>query len=501
MERTELMDKIKQFMYASDLPLEPYNVNLICSTYLKNILIPAYSNNTKSKPYAIIAGDFDKLNFLNRKYGFNNCNKWIAKCLNVISSVLPDDALCIRYAGDEFIFILPSVFTTAEADSYITKINSAISAIGPSTHNMSITLSSSSSIDGNSLMQFDIADKKIADKKDNANGSSLINNFCNSFNSLMYAMRFSKDYNISDDTINRIIQTSDKISKQLISDYYSKENNEHSKDEEIEMSSPDCSFTPEDALRIHSFLLSGKNDGSVSTKDLETLVNSLVFNEHSQSFSKEYFNRFLKDYLPDSNYNTTLFSLSGLKLSNLIDGHLKTDKALYKMYNKLDSAIQQSICCNKTPFAVNSGDSFKIDLRGGDILLVTPEDVELPIRDISSSINSQSDNLLKYATYTSKAPARVDFIPNFLKIAKEKSDSLKNTFKDEFFKNSKFMDLVLNNCLSECIANYCAHHPGGVNSKDLNTFLEAKNRAIYEIAHNINPSNSLDMAHISGDDR
>ena len=490
MYKKEIAKKIQEFMYASDLPLEKFasGTSLISPTYLKSILASAYSDNSKLSPYSIIAGDFDGLSKLNNRYGFKEANRCICECLNIITKELPKDAIISRYAGDEFLFILPSVANSKTANLYMQKINKTISNQSSDIHDLSISLATADSSKGSSLIDmYDIADKKIFNKKakHDKDGSTL--SLHDSLETFFSSMRFSNDYKISEENVKGIIREAWQISLSLIQKYHSTGILDTTpKMQETKPISLETHYSQDDAIAINDALLQSKskiNDqllDLISEEALNFLAKNLVFNNASNAFSKEYFMRFLQSNLPEQNYNLSLFSLSGLKLSNLLNGHVQTDGLLYDLYSKLSSPLESLTTFNETPFTANLQDSFKIDLRGGDLLFITPQSNALPVHEMLKSANDPS-SILKYVAYSSKNSISAKEISDFIQIAKERSDSLKDVFKEKIL-HSHSLNMILSSCLSEDVKNYCINNPDYINYEKLEDFLYEEAHAVYDVA-------------------
>lgn len=504
MQKENIAKRINEFIYASDLPFEEDSTTrLISATYLKTILMSAFSDNSKTPPYSIIAGDFDKLHSINSKYGFDEANKCICKCLDTISAKLPDDALITRYAGDEFLFILPSVADKSIADLYIDKINTTIHKQSSAIHGLSVSLASSDSSDANSLIKmYDIADKKVFNKKLSSKkalkSDNLSDSFYDSLDTFFSAMRFSNNHQFTNEDIKNIISKSWEITSKMIRTYENTGKFPYMPVLESTSLPITCSFyNQEDARIMHEAFSNGMPSkrilDCISSFDLAYLAKSLVFNGNSNAFSKEYFTKYLKDQIPDQNYNLSLFSLSGLKLSNLANGHLQTDKKLYTTYHQINSVVDNSINFNENPFSVHDNDSFKIDLRGGDLLFITPEGIALPIKEMLQASNSSSD-ILKYVTYSSKHPIKAKDISSFVETAKEKADSLKDIYKDGML-GSNSLNLILSSCLANDVMHYCQNNSNYMNPHELQHFLLEQANAIHSIANNnTKESNSTDIA-------
>ena len=117
--KTSLFNKIKDFIYSPNLT----DINVYSKPYLNSVIKPYFSSDKSN--YGSICIDFNKLNDINTRYGFETGDKVIYYTLYLIKSVLPSNTTCSRIGGDEFIFIIENC-TPADVQSYVEKIYNVI---------------------------------------------------------------------------------------------------------------------------------------------------------------------------------------------------------------------------------------------------------------------------------------------------------------------------------------------------------------------------------------
>lgn len=97
--------------------------------YNKNKFLELINNNTyRDKEIAVIYWDVNKLKYVNDNFGHSMGDQLITKIAQTIKISIPEDAIAIRYGGDEFIAILSSV-TKTEVESIILKWENIVKQI------------------------------------------------------------------------------------------------------------------------------------------------------------------------------------------------------------------------------------------------------------------------------------------------------------------------------------------------------------------------------------
>lgn len=494
---------IKNFMYDTSLDLkDKKNVKVISTPYFKVILSSALSDNSNVGQYSIIAGDFNKVSKLNNEYDVDEINKCIQKCLRIISNILPKDSLIIRYGGDEFVILLPGVNKKEDLDGYINEINIQI-AQRSDLHGLNITLASAQSSSYKSIYQmYNHADKKINKEKMKKRSTKIDykESLNKSLEEFFSAMRLSNNHEFSYNQKVNIAHIACETASKMIMLYPEKERETiASKDIKYRSSSI---FNQFEALHIHNYVTgisSYKSQYEISEKkideDLKNLAKGLVFNGQSKTYTNKYFHDFLLTELPsDKKYNITLLSLSGLKLSNLIKGHILTDKDMDDGYNRINRILQEDLFNREKPFNVNGDTCFAILLGGGNLLFISPEKIQLPIQDIVKSTNSSSD-LLRYIEYSSKKPMTSNEFINFIEKAKVGLEEKEDEFKEQLIDDDNY-NSPISKALRKCIQNeveiYCRQNPNDYKKpyklkqflfslvQSISTALSSKDKSIIE---------------------
>ena len=80
--KTSLFNKIKDFIYSPNLT----DINVYSKPYLNSVIKPYFSSDKSN--YGSICIDFNKLNDINTRYGFETGDKVIYYTLYLIKSVL-----------------------------------------------------------------------------------------------------------------------------------------------------------------------------------------------------------------------------------------------------------------------------------------------------------------------------------------------------------------------------------------------------------------------------
>lgn len=95
--KEEIINSIKKYMYDESIETSKTKTKIIAQPYFISVIKKAYENNFETEEqnnkgkYVLIAGDFDKLNELNEKYGFEEGSKSMQNALEKIIKVLEAD--------------------------------------------------------------------------------------------------------------------------------------------------------------------------------------------------------------------------------------------------------------------------------------------------------------------------------------------------------------------------------------------------------------------------
>lgn len=490
MNKNQIAEQIKKFMYDPTLTDIKNNLYVVSQSYLKSVIYSAYSQNTDDNPYSVIVGDFNKLHDLNKRHGMQVADRCMKGVLNHIKECLPPNTIICRNGGDEFLFILQGKVSKEQLENYIQQINIKLSEKSEQLYGLTICLDCGTSDEAASLKELQTeVDKKVTDKKTKlAEGKKTS---YNAYETFIRSLRLEAGFEFSLQQKKRIIEIGIKALKEMLETYNKANRNFIFETGSFESSERYTLIEPKIASEMNAiFLQPGvpREDmlESISKAQLMTVAQKLVYREDSNSFSKDYFNLFLRDALDSrKKYKLHFFSLAGLKLANFIYGHSFIDKCLeFEFY----SGITKKMSLKKSLFSGKS-DCIKINMGGGDILIIEPHS-HIGISDFIKRKNSRPyydrtgsenftlvSNILKYIEVTSEEPKRVDEILDFVNKSKEKAQKEKNAFLESILssENDKILIRIACQILSSDFKAYCEAHPNDyMDSSNLQAFLEAE---------------------------
>ena len=93
----ELKRKFEQLSY----------MDTFTQCYNRNYFLKQDYNEKKYLPCAYIMCDCNNLKKVNDRLGHHTGDKYIKNAVQILKSVLPEDGICIRWGGDEFLMIIP----------------------------------------------------------------------------------------------------------------------------------------------------------------------------------------------------------------------------------------------------------------------------------------------------------------------------------------------------------------------------------------------------------
>ena len=499
MKKSDLAKQIKTFMYDYDLTDKEAGLRVISACYLKSVLYRVYNNNSKTEPYGIIAGDFNKLNDLNKLYGFEEGNNCLNKALKIISSELPHNALICRNGGDEFLFILPKQPNKVRLEGIIARINQSLSINSNQIHNLSISMCAGSSVDCKTLEELYVeTDTKVDELKKDRNIRE--GKFYTSYQTLYDSLRLSDDFQFTNDQMKVIIDLMVNTTNEMLTNYkkIGKFEDEPypsylqminiNRDLELDLNSSDYNKLKEfNDIFLNTDEPTEDDLVNITPRELMCVARELVTVKGPKAYSKDYFLHYLKDNLLYGEYKLSLLTLSGLKLANLLYGHDVVDRYMeHHVYNNVHENIDINIPLCKSLFS-DTGDAYKIYLGGGDILYIenpdshyrpNPEFYEINDMQITDSNNPMSllTTILQYSKISSTRPIDIEGIlsgnDNWVSTAKSKFRYKKDAFKDDIFK-SKHIDVIARKILKPDLEVYVKMHPNDfMKSDNVREFLE-----------------------------
>lgn len=490
MNKNQIAEQIKKFMYDPTLTDIKKNLYVVSQSYLKSVIYSSYSQNSNDNPYSVIVGDFNKLYDLNSRHGMQIADRCMKRVLNHIKECLPPNTIICRNGGDEFLFILQGKVSKEQLQNYIQQINAKLSEKSEQLYGLTICLDCGTSDEAASLKELQTeVDKKVTDKKTKlAEGKKTP---YNAYETLIRSLRLESGFDFSLQQKKRIIEIGIKALKEMLKTYNRAGRNFIYETGSFEFSERDTLLEPQVASEMNSIFLQPEIPrdnmlNGLSKNQLMAVAQKLVYREDSNSFSKDYFNLFLRDALnPQKKYKLHFFSLAGLKLANFIYGHSFIDKCLeFEFY----SGITKKMSLKKSLFSGKS-DCIKINMGGGDILIIEPHS-HIGISDFINRKNSRPyydrtstedftllSNILKYIEVTSEEPKRVDEILDFVNKSKEKAQKEKNAFLESILSSENDNILIRIACqiLSADFKAYCEAHPDDyMDLSNLQAFLGAE---------------------------
>ena len=96
-ELVELKRKFEQLSY----------MDTFTQCYNRNYFLKQDYNEKKYLPCTYIMCDCNNLKKVNDRLGHHTGDKYIKNVVQILKSVLPEDGICIRWGGDEFLMIIP----------------------------------------------------------------------------------------------------------------------------------------------------------------------------------------------------------------------------------------------------------------------------------------------------------------------------------------------------------------------------------------------------------
>lgn len=112
---TELMELKRRFEELSYM-------DTFTQCYNRNYFLKHDYDEKKYLPCTYIMCDCNNLKKVNDRFGHRTGDKYIEDTVEILKSVLPEDGICIRWGGDEFLMIIPKC-GEKKCDEIIQQIN------------------------------------------------------------------------------------------------------------------------------------------------------------------------------------------------------------------------------------------------------------------------------------------------------------------------------------------------------------------------------------------
>lgn len=519
--KTSLFNKIKDFIYSPNLT----DINVYSKPYLNSVIKPYFSSEKSN--YGSICIDFNKLNDINTRYGFETGDKVIYYTLYLIKSVLPSNATCSRIGGDEFVFIIENC-TPTDVQSYVEKIYNVIKK-----HKKSILFSGvtaygvhSNEIDNLSDM-INYSDVKITEIKNNCKDST-----CSNWTILEQKLNknldcFFKNLRLYKEPINieflkKLYLHSISSCQSLLESDFSKSifdndikaNTKNSLEDKDDINvsnkanaSPSIynknslnTLASPNGIEIEKLynLFKSKSPSKEEINKIETssyisLLEKLIRDPITGNFTNEYFSKYV---IPKNNFKIKYFSMPFVKLYNTIFSHESTDMRFKDISKKLISYLEneQHIHFEETCFLDTPGNYF-VSLGGGSYILALTEDTtidNLGINEYVKSISSDGQHLEDImALVCSKDFQHVDS-ENYNSVLEKLScecKDLKDEYKLSILENTCIED-ALSNIIYDSVKYYKDNIPNSEDIKQKTKFLNLLSQTMLNISDRLNKENN-----------
>ena len=491
--KTSLFNKIKDFIYSSKLT----DINVYSKPYLNSVIKPYFSSEKSN--YGSICIDFNKLNDINTRYGFETGDKVIYYTLYLIKSVLPSNATCSRIGGDEFVFIIENC-TPTDVQSYVEKIYNVIKK-----HKKSILFSGvtaygvhSSEID-NLPDMINYSDVKITEIKNSCKDST-----CSNWTILEQKLNknldcFFKNLRLYKGPINldflrKLYLHSISSCKNLLESVFSKS---VLKDDKTADKNALNYFNKAEVEELYNLFESKKfakdEIDKVETSSYISLLDKLIRDPITGNFTNEYFSKYV---IPKNNFKIKYFSMPFVKLYNTIFSHESTDMRFKDISKKLISYLknEQHIHFEETCFLDTPGNYF-ISLGGGSYILALSEDTaidNLGINEYVKSISSDGQHLEDIMALVCSKDFHHVNSENYNSVLEKLSCECKD-LKDEYK-----LSILENTCIEDALSNiiydsaeyYKDNIPNSEDIKQKTKFLNLLSQTMLNISDCLNKENN-----------
>lgn len=491
--KTSLFNKIKDFIYSSKLT----DINVYSKPYLNSVIKPYFSSDKSN--YGSICIDFNKLNDINTRYGFETGDKVIYYTLYLIKSVLPSNATCSRIGGDEFVFIIENC-TPTDVQSYVEKIYNVIKK-----HKKSILFSGvtaygvhSNEID-NLPDMINYSDVKITEIKNSCKDSTCSNwtileqKLNKNLDCFFRNLRLYKEP-INIDFLRTLYLHSISSCKNLLESDFSKS---VLKDDKNADKNAFNYFNEAEVEGLYNLFESKKfakdEIDKVETFSYISLLDKLIRDPITGNFTNEYFSKYV---IPKNNFKIKYFSMPFVKLYNTIFSHESTDMRFKDISKKLISYLEneQHIHFEETCFLDTPGNYF-ISLGGGSYILALSEDTtidNLGINEYVKSISSDGQHLEDIMALVCSKDFHHVNLENYNSVLEKLScecKDLKDEYKLSILENTCIED-ALSNIIYDSVKYYKDNIPNSEDIKQKTKFLNLLSQTMLNISDRLNKENN-----------
>ncbi len=457
--------------------------NVLSKQYFFNVLFKKYMKDITTNGCVVFA-DFDKLNHINKTYGFEKGSEIMFESIKVIRSIFPASTKISRIAGDEFAFIMED-YNLKDANNYIKLINPTLAnkrneifgGIAPNNFQISITCAGSEFGQTNNFYAaYKSAEEYVSLMKATSHNASisgisnsipqLVSSITSGLQDFFDSLRFDPTHNTQKDSepifaniLDSIFQstmvTTDTIDASL-------------QDSPLFCKIQNNPISLEDVKIIDNLLQSSKYDmmsnsrnlvltedsihelGNIQYSSISQLLDILIRHPITNELSKEAFKKYISENLSYP-INIVLFSSTLLKPSNTLKGHVQTDIDIHQISTLLHNHLASYYKFNDSPYFsfINLSpilSNFLISLNASDTLLVCPANTPISLElteAITNNINC-SNRILKLVygepTVINSHEELMNYINSFSQLASIKDK--KDKFKLEFIHSSDCIELL-----------------------------------------------------------
>lgn len=504
--KTSLFKKIKDFIYSPELS----DINVYSKQYLNSVIKPYFSSGKDN--YGSICIDFNKLNDINTRYGFETGDKVIYYTIYLIKSILPSNATCSRIGGDEFVFIIENC-TSNDIQSYVQKIYDIVKKHERVILFSGVTAYGVHSSEINNLSEMiNYSDVKITEQKNSckdlscSNWTILEQKLNKNLDSFFRNLRLYKEpidvnflrklYLHSISSCQSLLESD--FSKSIFTDDINTKNNLEDKDSinESNVSSTPNYLNESELKKLYDLFeakkLAKEEINKIETSSYISLLKKLIHDPITGSFTNEYFSKYV---IPENRFKIKYFSMPFVKLYNTIFSHENTDKQFENITKGLIEYLEneQHIHFEENCFLDSPG-NYLISLGGGSYVLALTEDATIDNSDINNyveSISSDGQRLEDIMTLVCSRDFHHVDSENYNSVLEELScecKELKDEYKLSILENTCIKD-ALSNIIYDSAKYYKDNIPNSENIKQKTKFLNLVSQIMLNISDRLNKEN------------
>lgn len=328
--------------------------NVYTNQIFKHILVPMFSRLDST--FTLVYGDFNGLNKFNQRYGNDAGTLAMINSISTIQEHLSDNTVCVRIAGDEFIFLVPSS-SASDVQSLLSDAENVLSKSPERFLTMSFGIVDSSERH-NIYDMYALAESRENIAKLNSNTEEYSEEIVSkkldaAFSKFFDNYRFSNKIQLKSDHIVKLgelairsaldLMASEEfrnlgISRKCVSQFSS-------------LFAPAIPlFDPEQADELFKYISGTIPEDSIvpnlSSSLYSTQINKffqqIVVNPNSNFLNDIYYKSFFSPHIDNSAYRPAtimLLDVTGIKDCNAKKSHLETDYRLTELSLAITSAL------------------------------------------------------------------------------------------------------------------------------------------------------------------